>query len=98
MTTSTIRNIIALVFFATVFFLLYNFFMTEDANAPLLSTESQEADQEKLIHELIGLQEDLRGVTLNTGFLESSVFESLKDFSVTLPARPQGRSNPFAPI
>ena len=98
MTKSIVRNIITLVFLVIIFFLFYDFFIAEDAKVPLLSTESQEAEQETLIRELIGLQDDLRGVALNTQFLESSIFESLKDFSVSLPVRPEGRANPFGPL
>lgn len=40
----------------------------------------------------------LKGVSIDSDFFNSNVFESLENFKEPLPELKQGRKNPFAPI
>lgn len=62
--------------------------VTGDGSSPVLEQQD----------EFVALLIDLQNISLNTDFLASTVFTSLKDFTRTIAPQDVGRRNPFAPI
>jgi len=47
---------------------------------------------------VLSLLSEIKGLNIDTSFFQTSVYESLTDFSVTIPSEPVGKSNPFLPL
>lgn len=48
--------------------------------------------------DVLNLLSQIKGLNIDTSFFQSSTYESLNDFSVTIPAEPVGKADPFIPI
>ena len=48
--------------------------------------------------EVLALLATIRGLNIDTGFFQSSIYQSLTDFSVVIPIEPVGKVNPFVPL
>lgn len=48
--------------------------------------------------ELLTLLSDIKQIKLDASLFTSPMFQSLEDYSQTIPSEAVGRSNPFAPI
>lgn len=47
---------------------------------------------------VLSLLAEIKGLNIDTTFFQTPVYESLTDFSVTIPSEPVGKSNPFLPL
>jgi hypothetical protein len=47
---------------------------------------------------VLSLLSEIKGLNIDTSFFQTPVYESLTDFSVTIPSEPVGKSNPFTPL
>jgi hypothetical protein len=48
--------------------------------------------------DVLSLLSEISGLNIDTSFFQTPVYESLTDFSVTIPSEPVGKSNPFLPL
>jgi len=55
--------------------------------------ETLDADRDETLQRL----SNLKSIEINTKFLDSQAFNSLKDFGITIEPQSVGRSNPFEP-
>ncbi|MBI1999430.1 MAG: hypothetical protein HYS74_02130 [Parcubacteria group bacterium] len=92
----TAKIIIATVVIAAVIFFGYTYF-SSDGSGSLVSSGGQNG-RLTAASELLALLGTLNKLDLDTSFLKTEIFQSLRDFSVTLPRQEAGRRNPFAPF
>jgi hypothetical protein len=59
---------------------------------------SSSATSSPVDQNILTLLSSFQNVTIDSSLFSSNLFQSLKDFSTTLPTEPEGRANPFAPI
>ncbi|OHA20761.1 MAG: hypothetical protein A2849_02435 [Candidatus Taylorbacteria bacterium RIFCSPHIGHO2_01_FULL_51_15] len=64
---------------------------------PLSSLQSSSLDA-TLGRELLAVLAKLKSTTLDTSLFSDPVYQSLKDFGVSIAAQPVGRRNPFAEL
>src|SRR3989344_9052446 len=62
---------------------------------PMLNGDSPQA---KSGREILTLLLNLKSLKLDSSIFSDPAFQSLADFGQSIPVRPQGRVNPFAPI
>jgi hypothetical protein len=48
--------------------------------------------------DVLSLLSEIKSLNIDTSFFQTPVYESLTDFSVTIPSEPVGKSNPFLPL
>lgn len=92
----TAKIIIVTVVLAAVVFFGYTYFSTDGSDS-LVSSRDQNG-RLTAASELLALLNTLSTISLDTSFLQTEIFRSLRDFSVTLPRQEAGRQNPFAPF
>lgn len=105
--TSKIKNIILFLVIATVFILLYVFFIKKDSDeASLVSVSSESAlsgeegsSNPLITDEFLTLLLNVRDITLKDSIFSDPAFSSLYDSSIVLiPDGTEGKPNPFAPL
>jgi hypothetical protein len=48
--------------------------------------------------DVLALLNEISGLNIDTSFFRTQVYQSLTDFTVTIPPEPVGKSNPFSPL
>lgn len=91
-----------ILFLVTGYFFLY---LKGDKNKlpdlPFIEKTASTTSEISSEDEIIKLQQhlsELKKINIDSGFFNSSVFKSLKNFKEPLPKLKQGRINPFAPM
>ena len=93
-----IRNnlIVVLLFAACIVGLVVyqNYFSGDETELLTSSDPTGDFESEELLVSLA----NLKSVTLESSLFSDSIFLSLVDFGIAIPAQPVGRTNPFAPL
>jgi hypothetical protein len=81
------------------------YYFYSQSNAPVspdssltLTTTSSDGTSGIIGSNVLSLLSEIKGLNIDTSFFQTPVYESLTDFSVTIPAEPVGKSNPFTPL
>ncbi|PSO45524.1 MAG: hypothetical protein BRC25_02015 [Parcubacteria group bacterium SW_6_46_9] len=67
--------------------------LTRNVSGSLQATTTLDADQSQTLQRL----NELEDITIDTEFLRSDAFRSLKNFGIAIEPKSVGRPNPFAP-
>jgi len=67
--------------------------LTRNVSGSLQATTTLDADQNQTLQRL----NELEDITIDTEFLRSDAFRSLKNFGIAIEPKSVGRPNPFAP-
>ena len=81
--------------------LVYNIFFKDQGamTSSLLVPKKTDAGSESVaVTELLLVLKGLEGLSLDTSIFADRAYRSLRDYSVTIDAVPQGKENPFAPL
>ncbi|MBI2046296.1 MAG: hypothetical protein HYT28_02660 [Parcubacteria group bacterium] len=100
---SWIKNSIVIVGIVLLLAVGYNTFLKPNAsvspNQVLVSeTPNGESPQAQSGREILTLLLNLKSLKLDTAIFSNRAFQNLADFGQSIPERPRGRDNPFAPI
>ncbi|MBI5004619.1 MAG: hypothetical protein HZC04_00320 [Candidatus Lloydbacteria bacterium] len=104
MKSSLLKNSIIIIGIGLLLWVGYATFLKKDsAVAPgtalvseaALNGDSPEAQSGR---EILAILLNLKSLKLDASIFNNSVFQSLTDFGQSIPERPRGRDNPFAPI
>jgi hypothetical protein len=80
----------------------YYFYSTSNApvssDSSLTLTTSSTGGGGPVGSDVLSLLSEINGLNIDTSFFQTPVYESLTDFSVTIPSEPVGKSNPFMPL
>lgn len=104
MKNSFLKNSIVVIGAALLIWVGYSTFFNKSApaspnttlvNGNILSGDSPQAQSGR---EILTLLLNLKSLKLDTSIFSDPSFQSLADFGQSIPERPRGRDNPFAPI
>lgn len=101
---SYIKNSIVIIGVAFLLWVGYVTFLKKEAsvnpNTTLVSENilDGESPQAQSGREILTLLLNLKSLKLDASIFNDPVFKSLVDFGQSIPERPHGRNNPFAPI
>ena len=105
MQNSAIKNSIVIIGGILLLAVGYATFFKKDAPvmspSPALVSENApngNSLQEQSGREILTLLLNLKSLKLDTSIFSDAAFQSLTDFGQSIPERPRGRDNPFAPI
>ena len=80
----------------------YYFYSTSNApvssDSSLTLTTTTSGGNGEVGSDVLSLLSEIKGLNIDTSFFQTPVYESLTDFSVTIPSEPVGKSNPFEPL
>jgi hypothetical protein len=103
-----LKNIIIFVIIATVFVLIYLFYIKKgpetpaliySSGAPAVSNTTAGVVNETQTQDFLSLLLNVKNINLDNAIFSDDAFMSLRDSSITLtPDGNEGRINPFAPI
>lgn len=100
MDTSSAKTIAVVIIIAVLGFFLYRGFGGSQTDT--LSTEGVVApegvDVTAVGADIAILLEQLNSLKIDSEIFQSPVYQSLNDFTNDVPALPQGKKNPFAPL
>lgn len=96
MNKKSILSIVLIIIIAIVAYLYFSGGTSTDNTSSLLAQNKtlQSPDAEYIYN----LSQQMGQVQLDDSIFSNSIFQSLKDNTVTFPEQPAGRDNPFAPL
>lgn len=104
MKSSLLKNSIIIIGIGLLLWVGYVTFLKKDSvaapGAALVSEAALNGDSPEAQsgREILAILLNLKSLKLDASIFNSPVFQSLADFGQSIPERPRGRDNPFAPI
>ncbi|PIQ91407.1 MAG: hypothetical protein COV70_03925 [Parcubacteria group bacterium CG11_big_fil_rev_8_21_14_0_20_39_22] len=98
-----LKNKKTLIYIAVVAVLVlgyFLFFSADEETPPAgLVYESRVSEADIILGQrLLTLLAELKAISIDPEFFDSTLFDTLKDYSVPIDEQPVGRRNPFAPL
>jgi len=93
------KSILSLVLIIIIVIVAYLYFSggtsTDNTSSLLAQNKSLQSPDAEYIY---SLSQQMGQVQLDDSIFSNSIFQSLKDNTVSFPEQPSGRDNPFAPL
>lgn len=98
--TSSLKSVVIVAVIVAVAFLAYYFYKSGNSteSSSLLSSSSGQPDASQIGSQVLSLLSQIQSLRIDDSLFSDPGYQTLRDYSVVIPAEDVGRDNPFAPI
>lgn len=94
----SLKNTIIMVSIVVVAFLLFFYFSGKDTPEGTLTLDQSSPQSSADAARILNLLNQIQSLRIDTSLFKATAYQTLVDYSVTIPEVPVGRPNPFAPL